>query len=100
MLSVCSIFGVLRAWLLTTNYIPACNHKTYYVVNFILGNRLYLILNWTSILKETEPDLSGNKLTSSYPGWIKSPHVVTLGILKILDLNSLTILGWGGGISE
>ena len=25
--------------------------------------------------------------TSSYPGWIKSPHVVTLGILKL----------WGGG---
>ena len=35
--------------------------------------------------------------TSSYPGWIKSPHVVTLGILKILDLNSLTIFGLGGG---
>ena len=35
--------------------------------------------------------------TSSYPGWIKSPHVVTLGILKILDLNSLTIFGCGGG---
>ena len=35
--------------------------------------------------------------TSSYPGWIKSPHVVTLGILKILDLNSLTIFGWLGG---
>ena len=34
--------------------------------------------------------------TSSYPGWIKSRHVVTLGILKILDLNSLTIFGWGG----
>ena len=34
--------------------------------------------------------------TSSYPGWIKSPHVVTLRILKILDLNSLTIFGWGG----
>ena len=40
-------------------------------------------------------------VTSSYPGWIKSPHVVTLGILKILDLNSLTIFGCGGGgISE
>ena len=37
------------------------------------------------------------KKTSSYPGWIKSPHVVTLGILKILDLNSLTIFGWLGG---
>ena len=36
--------------------------------------------------------------TSSYPGWIKSPHVVTLGILKILDLNSLTIFGCGGGV--
>ena len=35
--------------------------------------------------------------TSSYPGWIKSPHVVTLGILKILDLNCMTIFGWGGG---
>ena len=35
--------------------------------------------------------------TSSYPGWIKSPHVVTLGILKILDLNSLTIFAWLGG---
>ena len=44
--------------------------------------------------------LGRNELTSSYPGWIKSPHVVTLGILKILDLNSLTIFGWGGGISE
>ena len=39
-------------------------------------------------------------LTSSYPGWIKSPHVVTLGILKISDLESLTILiGGGGGYS-
>ena len=38
--------------------------------------------------------------TSSYPGWIKSPHVVTLGILKIFDLDSLTISGGGGGISE
>ena len=27
-------------------------------------------------------------LTSSYPGWIKSPHVVTLGILKLSDLDS------------
>ena len=24
-----------------------------------------------------------NKSTSSYPGWIKSPHVVTLRILKL-----------------
>ena len=37
--------------------------------------------------------------TSSYPGWIKSPHVVTLGILKISDLDSLTIF-IGGGIPE
>ena len=37
--------------------------------------------------------------TSSYPGWIKSPHVVTtLGILKISDLDSPTIfIGVGGG---
>ena len=35
--------------------------------------------------------LSANTtLTSSYPGWIKSPHVVTLGILKL----------WGGGYSR
>ena len=34
--------------------------------------------------------------TSSYPGWIKSPHVVTLGILKISDLDSLTIFNGGG----
>ena len=33
--------------------------------------------------------------TSSYPGWIKSPHVVTLGILKISDLDSLTIFMGG-----
>ena len=32
-----------------------------------------------------------NEITSSYPGWIKSPHVVTLGILKLSDLDSLTI---------
>ena len=38
--------------------------------------------------------------TSSYPGWIQSPHVVTLGILKILDLDSLTIFGGGGGYSR
>ena len=38
-------------------------------------------------------------ITSSYPGWIKSPHVVTLGILKILDLDSLTIFGGEGGYS-
>ena len=34
--------------------------------------------------------------TSSYPGWIKSPHVVTLGILKLSDLDSLTIFNLGG----
>ena len=45
-------------------------------------------------------DYCCNKKTSSYPGWIKSPHVVTLGILKIPDLDSLTIFigGWGGGV--
>ena len=32
------------------------------------------------------------EVTSSYPGWIKSPHVVTLGILKLP--------GGGGGIPE
>ena len=37
--------------------------------------------------------------TSSYPGWIKSPHVVTLRILKLSDLDSLTIF-IGGGIPE
>ena len=36
--------------------------------------------------------------TSSYPGWIKSPHVVNLGIQKISDLNSLTIFIRGGGV--
>ena len=39
-----------------------------------------------------------NAITSSYPGWIKSPHVVTLGILKLSDLDSLTLFrggGWG-----
>ena len=33
-----------------------------------------------------------NVATSSYPGWIKSPHVVTLGILKFS--------GGEGGIPE
>ena len=37
--------------------------------------------------------------TSSYLGWIKSPHVVALGILKISDLDSLTIFIGGGGYS-
>ena len=37
--------------------------------------------------------------TSSYPGWIKSPHVVTLGILKLSDLDYLTIFIGGGGYS-
>ena len=36
-------------------------------------------------------------ITSSYPGWIKSPHVVTRGILKLSDLDSLTIFILGGG---
>ena len=41
-----------------------------------------------------------NVPTSSYPGWIKSPQVVTLGILKISDLDSLTIfIGGVGGYS-
>ena len=39
------------------------------------------------------------RLTSSYPGWIKSPHVVNLGIQKISDLDSVTIFN-GGGIPE
>ena len=34
--------------------------------------------------------------TSSYPGWIKSPHVVTLGILKLSDVDYLTIFIGGG----
>ena len=34
--------------------------------------------------------------TSSYPSWIKSPHVVTHGILKLSDLDSLTIFNLGG----
>ena len=38
--------------------------------------------------------------TSSYPGWIKSPHVVTLGILKLSDLDSLTIFIGGGEYSR
>ena len=33
-------------------------------------------------------------VTSSYPGWIKSPHVVTLRILKLLDSDNFH---WGGG---
>ena len=36
--------------------------------------------------------------TSSYPGWIKSPHVVTLGILKISDKSE--VFRNGGGIPE
>ena len=44
--------------------------------------------------------LTHNIKTSSYPGWIKSPHVVTFGILKISDLDSLTIFHWGGGYSR
>ena len=43
-----------------------------------------------------KPSYSENIKTSSYPGWIKSPHVVTLGILKISDLDSLTIFIGGG----
>ena len=39
------------------------------------------------------------RLTSSYPGWIKSPHVVNLGIQKISDLDSVTIFNGGGGYS-
>ena len=31
---------------------------------------------------------SPNSRTSSYPGWIKSPHVVILRILKLSDLDS------------
>ena len=37
--------------------------------------------------------------TSSYPGWIKSPHVVTLSILNISHLDSLAIcIGGGVGV--
>ena len=45
--------------------------------------------------EEKTLDLLGYKLTSSYPGWIKSPHVVTRGILKLSDMDSLTIFIWG-----
>ena len=38
--------------------------------------------------------------TSSYPGWLKSPHVVNLGIQKISDLDSDNFPGGGGGIPE
>ena len=43
---------------------------------------------------------SAKEKTSSYPGWIKSPHVVNLGIQKISDLDSLTIFWGGEGIPE
>ena len=42
------------------------------------------------------PPVRKPHLSSSYPGWIKSPHVVTLGILKLSDLDSLTIFNLGG----
>ena len=61
---------------------------------------IHYVLIWRDSLKNRmDRCLVATGETSSYPGWIKSPHVVTLGILKILDLNSLTIFGWGG-ISE
>ena len=40
--------------------------------------------------------ITAHEQTCSYPGWIKSPHVVTLGILKISDLDSLKIFIGGG----
>ena len=43
-----------------------------------------------------DKNVEKQQITSSYPGWIKSPHVVTLGILKISDLDSLTIFIGGG----
>ena len=51
-------------------------------------------LNWNII--HSQVLYASIEVTSSYPGWIKSPHVVTLGILKILDLDSLTIFIGGG----
>ena len=57
-----------------------------------------VVLNQTSELLEV---VSCDKCkTSSYPGWIKSPHVVTFGVLKISELDSLTIFIGGGGIPE
>ena len=38
-----------------------------------------------------ETKITQPAITSSYPGWIKSPHVVTLRILKLSDFDSLTI---------
>ena len=59
-----------------------------------------LDLHVTSPLTKTE----GMERISSYPGWIKFPHVVNLGIQKISDLDSLTIFigggEWGGGVFQ
>ena len=53
-------------------------------------------IRFTRSSRELRRKFCDNCRTSSYPGWIKSPHVVTLGILKLSDLDSLTIFNWGG----
>ena len=67
------------------------------------GSRQYLPQNGSKNFSMISIDAVAIVQTSSYPGSIKSPHVVTLGILKLLDLDSLTIFiggGGGGGIPE
>ena len=39
-------------------------------------------------------------VTSSYPGWIKSPHVVTLGILKFSGGGGYSGVNFGHPKSE
>ena len=60
------------------------------IIQSIYHRRINIIgYNWSTFL--------GTSKTSSYPGWIKSPHVVTLRILKLSDLDPLTIF-MGGGV--
>ena len=75
-----------------------------------IGHGLLRFIIWTLEVKNPAWMMSlflttTQNETSSYPGWIKSPHVVNLGIQKISDLDSLTIFivgsggYWGGGYS-
>ena len=73
-----------------------------------------LLLTWTGDPIKQQISVfavDSNEATSSYPGWIKSPHVVTLGILKLSGggvfrskLWSSQIWSfpqcWGGGYSK
>ena len=77
----------MRAVFVTMLFGPSCClpyflHHCTYQINHCHWKKIRYLYSGRSHRLILIPFASQNR-TSSYPGWIKSPHVVTLGILKL-----------------